>query len=339
MKVLVTIPDGQNKREFLTSEVLELLEGRFDVEYNTLGRDYTADELRERIKDKDIVLGTWGSPSFRNDMCEGSNVKLIAHTAGSVGDLVDETVYNRGIKVISGNRMYAESVAEGTLAYMMIMLRRLPDEIASTKAGGWYNNELYYTEGLFDRTVGIVGYGMISQCVMRLLKPFRVKIKLYSAHPVPKEFLDEVGAEQCSLEEVFSKSSVISLHSSLTPKNVGIIGREHFRLMKDGAIFINTSRGAIVRESEMIEELADGRIRAVLDVFDPEPPALDNPLRNMKNVYVISHKAGPTTDRRPYIGRAIVEDLIAFSEGRELKHEITLSQSSRMTRHSMVRTI
>lgn len=338
MKVLVTIPEGQIKNEFLEGDVVELLEASFDVEYNTLGRDYTSDELREKIKDKDIVLGTWGSPSFGNDLCEGSSVKLIAHTAGSVGDLVDETVYNRGIKVISGNRLFAESVAEGTLAYMMTMLRRLPDEIEYTRAGKWFSSELYHSKGLFDRTIGIIGYGMISQCVMRLLKPFRVKIMLYSAHQVPKDFLDEVGARQCSLNEIFSQCSVISLHSSLTPQNVGIIGAEHFRLMKDGAIFINTARGAVVKEREMIEELKSGRIYAMLDVFDPEPPTPDNPLRQMKNVYLVSHRAGPTIDRRPYIGRAIVEDMVAFSEGRELKHEISFAQSSRMTRHSMART-
>lgn len=333
MKILITIPDGVVKDEFLTHETKELLEEKFEVIYNTIGRNYTSEEMYEAASDVDIVLTGWGTPTFIGGPIENNkSIKLIAHTAGSVANLVDEAVYNHGIRVISGNRYFAESVAEGTIAYMMSSLRRIPDDVYDMRHGLlWKTESPIVTGGILDRDIGIVGFGMISRYLVEMLKPFRTNIKIYSSYPIDPEFLKENGASQVSLEEAFS-CSIVSLHSSLSDRTRGMIGREHLELIPDGGIFINTSRGAIVREGELIEVLKERNIFALLDVYEIEPLPLDSELRSLPNVYPLPHRGGPTNDRRPYIGKKIVEDLIRFKKGESLLCEITAEYAKRMTK-------
>lgn len=337
MKVLVTVPEGIFRNKFFNEENKKILENNFDVTYNELGRDYTEEELKEVIKGYDIIITGWGTPSFI-DTCalqETDGIKMIAHTAGSIGDLLDDNAYAKGITVLSGNRMFAESVAEGTLGYMISSLRHIPDEVNGMRSGEilWKKRGYMDTAGLFDREVGIIGYGMISQYLMEMLKPFRCKIKIYSQFPVDEEFLKSVNAVPASLEEIFSTCSIISLHSALNEKTKHLITKEHFAMMQDGALFVNTARGAVVKQDEMIEELAKGRINAFLDVYTVEPLEEDSPLRKMKNVYLTPHRGGPTVDRWTYIGKGVIEDVVRFSKGEPLKYEISREYAARMTKN------
>ena len=334
--VLVTLPDGYIKDTFLPREVLDYLEENFNVKYNTLGRNFKPDELKENLEDIDLVLSGWSVPSFGGDMLEGNTrLKMIAHTGGSVGDLVDDSVYARGIKVCSGNYYYAESVAEGTAAYIMACLRNIPDDVNELRNGGWQNPELQATQGLLDQEIGIISCGAISKIVMQMFQVFRCKFKVYSNHPIDPEFLKSVNAKQVSLEEVLKTCHIVSLHSSLNEKTRGSLGRAEFEMMQEDAIFINTARGAIIRQDEMIEVLKERpKMRAVLDVFDGEPLKVDSPLRSMPNVYCIPHRGGPTIDRRKYIGMAMVKELVHFVNGEPLEHEISPDVASRMTSHN-----
>ena len=333
MKILVTMPDGVFKEEFLTTETKALLEENFEVIYNEIGRNYTSEEMFEAASDVDIVLTCWGTPTFIGGPIENNkSIKLIAHTAGSVANLVDEAVYNHGIRVISGNQYFAESVAEGTIAYMLSSLRRIPDDVYDMRHGMlWKTDSPRVTAGLLDRDIGIVGFGMIARKLVEMLKPFRANIKIYSAYPIEPEFLKEHGASQVSLQEAFS-CSIVSLHSALTDATRGMIGREHLELIPEGGIFINTARGAIVREGELIEVLKNRNIFALLDVYEVEPLPLQSELRSLSNVYPLPHRGGPTNDRRPYIGKKIVEDLIRFKKGEPLLCEISAEYAKRMTK-------
>ena len=333
--VLVTLYDGDIKDTFLPREVLDYLEENFNVKYNTLGRNFKPEELKENLKDIDLVLTGWGVPSFGDDMLEGNDrLKMIASTGGSVADIVDAGVYAKGIKVCSGNYYYAESVAEGTVAYIMSALRSIPSHVQNIRNGGWKDPVLLdNAEGILDREIGIISCGAISKGVMELLKPFRCSFKVYSNHPIDPEYLASVNAKQVSLDELLKTCHIISLHSALNDKTRGSFGREEFEMMQEDAIFINTARGAIIREEEMIEVLkARPKMRAVLDVFCKEPMTPDNPLRTLPNVYCIPHRGGPTIDRRKYIGMAMARELVHFVNGEPLEHEIAADVASRMTK-------
>ena len=331
--VLVTIPDGEVKETFIPAEVRAYLEENFNVRYNTLGRQFTQAELKEELKDIDFAVTGWGTPSVGDGVLDGNDrLKVVAHTGGSVADYVDDGVYAKGVKVCSGNYYYAESVAEGTAAYIMACLRSIPDDVTEIRAGGWKNPELQPTQGILDQEIGIISCGAISKILMQMLQVFRCKFKVFSNHPIDPEFLASVNAKQVSLEEVLKTCHIISLHSSLTPSTRGSLGREEFEMMQEDAIFINTARGAIIREEEMAEVLAARpKMRAVLDVFCKEPMTPDNPLRTLPNVYCIPHRGGPTIDRRKYIGMAMARELVHFVNGEPLEHEIAADVASRMT--------
>lgn len=337
MSLLVTLPEGNVREKFLTSETKQLLNTHFNVTWNETGACYTKEQLYKVAKDFDIILTGWGTPTFiGSDAVKCGKIKLIAHTAGSVADLLDDEAYQNKIKVISGNRLFAESVAEGTIAYILSALRYLPDEIYGMK-----NSMLWKTAGVMDsrgllyKTVGLIGYGMISRHLMRLLKPFGVKIKIFSRHPMDMDFLKDMNAEPATLDEIFSTCPIVSLHSSLTDGTRGMIGREHLEKMLPGSVFVNTARGAIVKEAEIVEVLSERPdIMAVLDVFETEPLPAESPLRKLDNVYLIPHKGGPTVDSWGYIGYEVVSDVIRFSQNKPLLYEITRETAGRMTKQN-----
>lgn len=337
MKVLVSIPEGSTRNGFLDEGSIKLLEDNFDVVYNETGKNYNQAQLAEAIKDVDVLITGWGFAScIDGPLHDNTSLKMIAHTAGSVGDLVDAEAYDKGITIVSGNKLFAESVAEGTIAYMMAALRKIPTEVYGLKEGLWRHPEVPATKGILDREIGIIGYGMISQNLMRMLQVFRCRFKIYSQFPMDEEFLKSVNATKVdTLEEIFSTCSIVSLHSALNEKTRNLIGKEHFDLLPEGALFVNTARGAIIRQKEMEQFLVERPdVTAILDVYSPEPPEADNVMRSLKNVYLMPHRGGPTNDRFPHIGRKVVEDIVHFSKGEPLELEITREYASRMTKQS-----
>ena len=337
MKVLVSIPAGGTRDGFLDAGSIKLLEDNFDVVYNETGKNYNQEQLTEAIKDVDVLVTGWGFAScIDGPLHNNTSLKMIAHTAGSVGDLVDAEAYDKGITIVSGNKLFAESVAEGTIAYMMAALRKIPTEVYGLKEGLWRHPEVPATKGLLDREIGIIGYGMISQNLMKMLQVFRCKFKIFSQFPMDEEFLKSVNATKVdTLEEIFSTCSIVSLHSALNEKTKGLIGKEHFDLLPEGALFVNTARGAIIRQKEMEKFLVERPdVTAILDVYSPEPPEADNVMRSLKNVYLMPHRGGPTNDRYPHIGRKVVEDIVHFANGEPLELEITREYASRMTKQS-----
>lgn len=331
MKLFVSIPYNTDVMQtFVDDSVKKYLEERFEVSYSTLDRQLKPEEIAQYAGDADVIMTGWGHPMITGKELENTKIKLIVHTGGSVGSLVDETVYESGVKVISGNNMYADSVAEGVLAYMFTALRQIPDFVNRVREGGWYL-DTDYTEGILDQTIGIIGMGAISTRVIRLLKPFGVTLKIYSGYPIDPLFLEENNAVQTSLVDIFSTCKIVSLHSAMNEKHRGMIGKTHFDLLQDGAIFLNTARGRIVKEEEMIEALKENRFRAVLDVYYQEPLELDNELRKLPNVYCLPHMAGPTKDRRPIITKRLADNIVLFAQGKEMTLEISREYAKRMT--------
>lgn len=308
------------------------MESKFEVVYSTHDRQLTEEEFLAETKDFDAVITGWSHPCITAKMLSGSKVKVIAHVGGSVGDLIDPSVFEEtNVRVLSGNLLYAESVAEGALAYMLTGLRQIPYYVQDVKNGGWRSGG-FFSEGLLDQTVGIVGLGAISRILIRMLQMFRVKVKIYSSYPIDEDFLKENNATQASLEEIFSTCKIVSIHSAMSPKTEGMIGKEHFALLQDGALLVNTARGAVIREEEMIDALKENRFSAVLDVFCQEPIAEDSPLRELENVYCIPHMGGPTLDRRGHITMRLGDNIEKFARGEEMELEIKADAAKRMTK-------
>lgn len=335
MKILVTKPKGNDVfNTFFTDNAIKEIEKLGEVKYNPHNREYTREELKEELKDIDVVFTGWGATCYDSELLEKADkLKIIAHTGGSAAAIISDELSKRNITLLSGNRLYAESVAEGALTYMLMAQRKMLKNISDMETSGW-PSEYHFTKGLKSKTVGIVGFGMIAENLARILQVFDVKIKIYSGY-LSQEKADEYNAKVCSLDEIFETCDIISVHSGLNAKNLHLIDKKYFSKMKDDALIVNTARGAVLNEDDLISELKTGRIRAILDVYEIEPLPMDSGLRGLPNAILVPHKGGPTTDVREIVTIELCEDIRKyFSGSNELTHEITLEYASRMTNES-----
>ncbi len=331
MKLLVTMGDGEIRNSFFTKKVMDELKKYGEVKYNNSGRfTLSKEELMEQIKGVDVLFTGWSAPCVDKDVLEcADRLKIHAHTGGTVAPYISKEEYERGVIVLSGNDIYAKSVAEGCLTYTLIALRRLDQYMEAMKEGGWKPKE-DYNQGLIGKKVGIVGYGTIGRYYAELLRWFDVELLIYSKYITDDELI-RVGAERASREEIFSECDVISLHSALNEENRGMITKDLLSMIKEKALFVNTARAGIVDYDALTELLVANRFSAVLDVYEAEPLPIDSRLRNLPNTMLYPHIAGPTFDMREKVVLELIQDVKRYANNQTCRNIIDYQYAIRMT--------
>lgn len=330
MKILVTLPDGQIRDTFFTKKQRAELEAIADVVYNPFDRHYTDEELTDALVDVDYVFTGWGTHKLTAETTAKANqLKMICHVGGTVKPYVAEEVYQKGIKVISGNDIYADSVAEGVIAYLLCVLRELPKYSGDLARGIWPDG--YNNRGLIGRSIGLVGFGTITRKVIPLLKMFNMKIKVYSRY-MDDATLEKWGVEYGTVEEIFKTCDIVSLHSSYTPSTHHMIKEEHVLSMVERAVLLNTSRGPIIDEAGLVRALKQRPdIIAALDVYENEPIGPGEPILECKNTFLMPHMGGPTIDMRAVVTSALIEEIQSFEKGGALRYEIDWETCKKQT--------
>lgn len=330
IQILVTMPQNQIFSTFFNQDLMERLEQIGTVHWNTTGHQFTHAELCEAVKGIDICVTGWGTAVFDEEvLAHADRLRLIAHNGGSVRPYVTDECYEKGIRVVSGNEVFAESVAESVLAYAMASLRQIPYHSARLASGIWPSS--FSNRGLLDRSVGIVGYGMIARYVVGMLKPFHCPLKVFSRH-IRQEELDQYQMEQTDLEDIFSSCDIVTIHSGMTAENYHLITEELLRSMKPGALLINTARGAVIDEPALCRVLADRPdLTAALDVYETEPLPAGHALEQLPNTLLMPHMGGPTVDRRLAVTRSIISDIECFLNGRPMSCEISGEYAKKMS--------
>lgn len=330
MKILVTMPKSRIRDSFFCPQVVNKLESIGEVEWNETSDNFSPEELRKKIRDVDVCMAGWGSARFDERVLENANrLKVIAYTGGSVANIVSDSLYERGITVLSGNEIYAESVAEGVMAYILASLRRIiffQDQIAE---GNWPAPEAW-DEGILDQSIGLVGFGAVARYLTRMLAPFRAKVYAYDPY-VSDEIFKSYGVKRASLEDIFSNCKIISLHAARTPDTYHLVGKGLLESIGDGGLFVNTARASIVDTEALIVELLKNRFNAVIDVFDVEPLPADSPLVGLPNVLLQPHRGGPTTDRWKVVTLSLIDDFLRVFAGEESRLEIKREYAMAMT--------
>jgi glyoxylate reductase len=248
----------------------------------------------------------------------GKQLRVISNYAVGFDniDLVEAT--KRGIVVTNTPGVLTESVAEMVIALSLALLRRVAEGDRFIRAGkykGW-EPDLVVGTGLRDKVMGIVGMGRIGRWTGRLAEGMGMKV-IYYSHSRDEEYETEVGATYHSLEKLLTMADVVSLSVPLGDETRGMLGAVQFKLMKPTAILVNTSRGAVVKEKELIEALKEGEIAgAALDVFNDEEN-VPMELRRMENVVLTPHIASATIESRLAMARLVVESLTDGLAGRK----------------------
>ena len=329
INIAVLMPDDHVREMFVPPAVVQALSKLGNLRFNE-GR-YDPKVMADLLKDSHVCITGWGCPALDEKILAGAkDLRMAAHTGGAVAGIISDYLYDRGIRVISGNKIYAESVAEGTVAYMLAALRRIPYYDKQVQNGEWRGN-IAPNAGLLDKKVGLVGFGAIARYCVPMLKAFRADVRVYDPY-VSDDTIKEYGVTRAeSLEELFSECEILSNHLPRTRETYHIIGKDLLNRMSDGSLFVNTARGSTVDENSLAEILTTGRISAILDVFETEPPPPDSKLRGLDNVVLMPHMAGPTLDRCGRVGLALAEDIQRMLAGRPLVHEITRDYAMKMT--------
>ena len=333
MKTLITLGRDERFYTFFPPENIELANSLGETVWNESESQWTARAAAERIGESEVYVTAWDCPRLDEEILDhAKNLRLMVHLGGTVIPYVTEAVWDRGIRVISGNDLMAESVAEATVAYMLTAQRRIPHYHRRFTERKVWRETGDFTDSLLGKTVGLVSYGAIPRHLVRMLSPFRVKIKVYDIKPLPKEDKEKYGLCEASLEEIFSTCDIVSLHTPLYDATYHMIDDRLLGLLKKDALLVNTTRGGIVDEAALVKHLRAKDFRAVIDVYEEEPPKADDPLFECENAILIPHMGGPTVNMRAYITEVLLKEAKAFIDGDgALTHEITKDMAKRMS--------
>jgi D-3-phosphoglycerate dehydrogenase len=228
-------------------------------------------------------------------------------------DTVDIPAATRlGIAVVHAPGSNSQAVAEHALMLMLACVKRTLQVDRLTRAGDWTAKQraVGNTE-LSGKTLGIVGVGNIGRRVAKFAGAVGMRVLAYDKY-VPADEVRHRGAEPVgSLEELLPQVDVLTCHTPLTEQTHHMINARTLALMKDGAVYINTSRGGVQDERALFEALTRGKLAAAgVDVFEEEPAPVDNPLLNLENVVVSSHVAGVTKEANRQMGVQVAGEML-----------------------------
>lgn len=344
--LLLTLKKYTKKEEWpsMLKGLYLMIKSRFDDVYNENIRKeiekivdiyappQTAESIKANpgiLKEADVIFGSWGMPKLDEQfLANAPNLKIVFYAAGSVKYFVTDESWKRGVRVTTAYAANSVPVAEFTLAQIILSLKRVWYFIDKLKSKKVWESE--WVPGCYRTTVGIVSLGMIGRMVCERLKTLDVDVIAYSTS-ANKQTEKELGIRFCSLEEVFSTADVISLHTPWLKETENMINGRLFRMMKKHATFINTARGAVVNEKEMIEVLKERPdIYVLLDVTYPEPPVKGSPLYELPNVILTPHIAGSLNAECGRMAEYMLEELKLYVAGQPLKWELTKEQVEKM---------
>ncbi|MEU9188937.1 hydroxyacid dehydrogenase [Streptomyces sp. NPDC048484] len=256
--------------------------------------DLSTPRARSLLADVDLLVTGWGCPVLDEEVLRAApRLRAVVHTAGSVRGHVTEACWERGIEVSSAAAANALPVAEYTIAMILLAGKRVLERARGFRVSRTRDNWLRTARstGNYRSTVGILSASLIGRRVIELLRPHDIEILLHDPY-VSAADAAELGVEHVGLPELFARCDTVSVHTPLLPTTRGLVGRSLIDAMPAGAMLINTSRGAVVDQAALTDAVLAGRIRAVLDVTDPEALPADHPLWDCENALITPHLAG-----------------------------------------------
>jgi D-3-phosphoglycerate dehydrogenase/(S)-sulfolactate dehydrogenase len=248
-------------------------------------------------------------------------LKIVGRAGIGVDNIDVPAASRRGVIVMNTPSGNAVTTAEHALALMMALARRIPQATASMRAGKWEKKKFQGTE-LCDKTLGVIGLGNIGRIVAERARGLHLKVIAYDPF-ISQDAAAKLGAELCSLDDLFARADLITVHTPLTAETRGLIGREALARCRPGVFVINAARGGIVDEAALEEALRSGQVGgAALDVFAEEPPRPDHPLVKLDSVICTPHLGASTEEAQEKVAVEVAEQLVAYFTRGEVRNAV-----------------
>ncbi len=273
------------------------------------------DEIIAECKDADALFIFYRKMTGRiMDACP--NLKaLIRYGIGY--DVIDvKAATERGIKVVNSPRHCLDEVATHTLALILALERKIVILNDRVRNGEWMVNGGYDIHRLSSQTLGFVGFGNIARRAADFAKGFGFKMIAYDPY-LPDEFFAEKGVEKVELDELYKRADVVTVHTPLTDGTYHLIDKDSIAKMKDGVMIVNTSRGPIICEEDLLDAVKSGKVRAAgLDVIESEPiTQKDHPAFETGNVILTPHAAYNSKEAETEMLEVLAESCVTILKG------------------------
>lgn len=279
--------------------------------------DLSAPGAQSVLEQTEVLLTGWGAPALDDEqLARMPHLRAVIHSGGVAAQFLGSNGPDG--RVAASTSGYANSipVAEFTLALIILSGKQ-----ALASATRYQHLQDRYDGppperqgGNYQRTIGIVGASRVGRLLIERLHLSTFRILVHDPYLDPDQ-AKSLGVEAVSLDDLLTRADVISLHVPVLPSTTGLIGRRELQLIGDGAVFINTSRGAIVDQDALVDELRTGRFSAYLDTTDPEILPAGHPLYTLPNVFLTPHIAGSTGNELLRLGANVIAETRLFVTG------------------------
>jgi glyoxylate reductase len=298
--------------------VAPLAAAGFDVRTNREDRPLSRTELLDGARDADAIVTTLSDRIDADLLDAAPRLKVVANYAVGFDNVDVAEARRRGVEVTTTPDVLSEATADLAWALLLAAARRLGEGERLVRAGEWKGPAPTQLLGqpVGGRTLGIVGMGAIGRAVARRARGFSMPVVYFNRNRVPVEVERELGARFVALDELLSTADYVSLHAPLNDQSRHLIDAAALARMKPTAVLVNTARGALVDEVELVRALRERTIAAAgLDVYEREPLLADG-LAQLDNVVLSPHVGSATTDTRGAMVRLCIDNVVAVLAGR-----------------------
>jgi len=328
--ILVVLNQGE--RELLFPGALTHRLSTYVPESDWISPDADFPSILRKVNPQ-ILLASWSLPTVTESiLADCPALAYFCYVAGSVRARMARVFWERGGVASNWGNVISNTIAECALTLVLSCLREAPRfyrEMHLDKV--WCPLSASTPRSLFNRKVGIYGFGYVARELIKLLAPFEVEIQAWSA-PVPLEVYEQAGVRSAkSLRDLFADNEILICVEALTPETEGSVNQIAIEALKPGSVFVNVGRGKVVDEAALARRAVCGDISVGLDVYETQPLPADSPLRGLPNATLFPHTAGPTNDRAPFCGKAALDNLDAYLAGKPLLQPFTAEMYDRAT--------
>ena len=303
--------------------------------------DLKDDALLAAIRQENPDVLVVRSTKVAEPMLEAGQIKLVVRAGAGYNTIDVPAASRRGIYVSNCPGKNSIAVAELAFGLILAIDRRIVDNVISLRRGEWNKKEFSKARGLFGRTLGLIGGGRIGREMIPRARSFGMQVIAWSRNLTP-ELAAALGVTYKSKPaEVARQADIVSVHLALKPETKGIIGAEFFAAMREGAYFINTSRGEVVDQAALVQAMKTRNIRAGLDVYAVEPTAgiseFTDYIAKEANLYGTHHIGGSTDQAQEAIAAETVRIIREFKETGKVPNVVNLARQTPATHRLVVR--